>query len=76
MSESDLIRAFLTALSIIGALGVTLLGIMVKRIYGSIDKLFSAVDAMGRRINTLELTAMKADPESTWLFRALTKDGK
>jgi hypothetical protein len=66
----------LPAIGILGTLAVTLGGIMIRRLYGAIDILFAKIDKQQKAINVLMLVAMKDDPESTSLFRALTANGE
>ena len=62
-------------ISIIGGIAVGLFTIVIRRLYKSIDLLFAKIDKQQKAINTLMLVAMKDDPESTSLFRALTANG-
>lgn len=72
MDEAAVIRIVITVFGIVGTLAVTLVGIIVKRLYTSIDTLFVLIGKQEKRIKVLELAALQADPESTVLFRALT----
>ena len=62
-------------LSIIGGIAVGLFSLVIRRLYKSIDLLFQKFDKQQKAINILMLVAMKDDPESTSLFRALTSNG-
>lgn len=71
---SMIIKVFITLLGIAGTLAVTLMGIMIGRLYKSIDLLFAEIKVINRTLSVLKLVAMQGDPESTALFRTLTKD--
>lgn len=73
MPEADtIIKIAITVIGVGGTLAVTLLGILIGRVYKSIDLLFAKLEGQQRQITVLMLAVMKDDPESTALFRALT----
>lgn len=75
MEWSDVIRISVMVLGVVGTLAVTLMGIVIGRLYKSVDVLFGHIGRQDKRITVLELAALKSDPESTVLFRALTASG-
>lgn len=76
MELDDILRVAVPFIGIAGTLVVTLVGIIIRRLYGSIDLLFKEVGVMRRQINILKLAALQGDPESTALFNALTASGE
>ena len=62
-------------ISICGGIAVGLFTLLIRRLYKSIDLLFIEINAIKKAINILKLIALKDDPESTSLFRALTANG-
>lgn len=71
-----LIKAALILLSIGGTIAVTLGGIMIRRLYKSIDLLFEKDEERAADIEVLKLVTLRSDPESTSLFNALTAGRK
>lgn len=74
--DAELMRFAAPAAGVVGTLVVTLLGIIIRRLYKSHDLLFIHVGRLDKRIKVLELVAMRSDPESTGLFKAITGEGK
>lgn len=75
MDEATLIRTVITVFGITGTLAVTLLAIVLRRLYKSVDVLFSLDKERNGRIRVLEFVALKDDPESTALFKAIAHAG-
>ena len=75
MDADTVIRFIVPLLGILGTLAVTLVGIVIKRLYGSIDLLFAKIEILQKQVNALKLIAMRENPESTALFSALTGNG-
>lgn len=67
-----MLRFAVPIIGVIGTLAVTLIGVIIKRLYSSNDILFSHIGNLDKRIKVLELVALKNEPDSTGLFRALT----
>ena len=76
----------ITVFGIFGTLAVILIGIMINRLYKSIDLLFQKIGEeqkdrlteegrSARQIGILKLAALKNDPDGTALFEALAKNG-
>lgn len=72
MDEAAVIRIAVTVGGVVGTLAVTLLGVIIRRLYKSNDVLFYNIGRLEKRLKVLELVAVKNEPDSTGLFRALT----
>lgn len=69
-------EAFLPA--ILGAcltLAVTLVGILIRRIYKAQDLLFGKYDAVKRDVDRIKLALVAVDPSRTAMFEAFLKNG-
>jgi hypothetical protein len=75
MDEATLWRLGIAVFGLLGTIAVTLGGIMIRRLFKSIDLLFEKLDNQQKVINTLKLVAVRHDPDSTVLFDALTRNG-
>ena len=69
-------EAYLPA--ILGAcltLAITLVGIVIRRVFRSIDLLFQKYDALRRDTDTIKLALVAVDPSKTAMFQAfVTRD--
>lgn len=70
-----ILRFAVPIIGVVGTLAVSLIGLVIGRLYKSVDLLFAQDKAMEKRIKVLELAALKNDPDSTGLFRALSGNG-
>ena len=58
-------------------LGVTIIGIMVKRLYASIDLLFHKYDSMAKEVHKMQLAIVGIDPTKTTVFKSfMLRDDK
>jgi hypothetical protein len=77
MDEATWIKGAITLFGILGTAIVTIGGIIIGRLYKSIDLLFAKIGELEKDINVLKLAMMrKADPDDTGIFKAFTKRGK
>ena len=74
ISTETILRYGVPVLGALLSFVVLLVGIIIRRLYGSIDTLFRKNEFLQRQINILKLVALKEDPESTALFSALTRE--
>ena len=86
MDDAAAWKLGITIFGILGTFAVTLIGIVIGRLYKSIDVLFEKLDkerterlkdrdTFAKQIGVLKLAALKNDPEGTALFNALTRNG-
>lgn len=57
-------------------LGVTLLCLMVRRMYASIDLLFKKYDALKTDVDRMKIALVAVDPSKTVMLKAFIGDGK
>lgn len=64
--EELLIKGFYLAC----LLGVTIIGILIKRVYNSIDLLFHKYDSMAKEVHRMQLAIVGLDPSKTAVFKS------
>lgn len=78
LSAEQVDIAIKIVLSLFGVVGTALVSIgllVVKRLYRSVDTLFTLVGKMQKDINILKLTVLSTAPDKTAIFQALTRNG-
>lgn len=73
IDPDTIVRIAIAIIGFLGAILSVLGGILIRRLYKSIDLLFEKIGELESVIGVLKLALLKSDPNSTVLFRALTE---